>query len=77
MVESNMQQKIKELYEKSLEQNISNNMAWEELNPEKFAELIVKECINSIDQFDHHGNPAKEIVPIIISQIKEKFGVKE
>lgn len=36
-----MNERIKELYEQSMEQHVSNNMAWEELNPEKFAELIL------------------------------------
>jgi hypothetical protein len=44
---------------------------------EKFAELIVKECIENVEQFDHHINPAREVVPTIISQIKEHFGVEE
>jgi hypothetical protein len=39
-----MNQRIKQLHEQAMEQHVSNNAAWEELNPEKFAELIVKEC---------------------------------
>lgn len=39
-----MNERIQELYNQALEQHYSNNMAWEELNPEKFAELIVKEA---------------------------------
>lgn len=39
-----MNERIKQLYEQAMEQHVSNNMAWEELNPEKFAELIVQEC---------------------------------
>ena len=38
-----MNERIKELYEQSVEQHVSNNMAWEELNPEKFAELLIQE----------------------------------
>ena len=43
-----MNQRIKEIYNKALEQHVSNNMAWEELNPEKFAELVVRECYDTI-----------------------------
>ena len=38
-----MNERIKELYEQAMEQHVSNNMAWEELNPEKFAELLVED----------------------------------
>ena len=43
----------------------------------EFAELIIQECIENIEQFDHHINPAREVVPTMISQIKEHFGDKE
>jgi YgiT-type zinc finger domain-containing protein len=43
---------------------------------QKFAELIIKECIENIEQFDHHINPTREVVPTMVSQIKEHFGVK-
>ena len=45
-----MNERIRELYEQALEQHVSNNSAWEELNPEKFAELIVRECVDIIDK---------------------------
>jgi hypothetical protein len=45
-----MNQRIKQLYEQAMEQHVSNNMAWEELNPEKFAELIVRECARAADE---------------------------
>ena len=45
-----MNERIKQLYEQAMEQHVSNNMAWEELNPEKFAELIVKECARAADE---------------------------
>ncbi len=41
-----MNKKIEEIYNKALEEHRSNNTAWEELNPKKFAELIIRECIN-------------------------------
>ena len=81
-----MQQKIKELYEKALEQNISNNMAWEDLNPEKFAELIIRECMSqikemSIENAGHDGSEYSEgfesCAFLSIRKIEEHFGVKE
>jgi hypothetical protein len=41
-----------------------------------FAELIIKECIENIEQFDHHINSAREVVPIMVSQVKQHFGVE-
>ena len=45
-----MNERIKELYEQAMEQNISNNSAWEELNPEKFAELIVEAVLDEVKE---------------------------
>ena len=54
-----MNPRIQELYEQAMEQHVSNNAAWEELNPEKFAELIVRECLeiakNREDEFESAG----------------------
>ena len=64
-----MNERIKELYEQAMEQHISNNSAWEELNPEKFAELIVKECADFLkDKLDDH---------FAAEQLVEHFGVEE
>jgi len=68
--------RIKELgdqVDKWFEDHSYSRPAWNE----KFAELIVQECIENIEQFDHHINPAREVVPTIISQIKEHFGVEK
>jgi hypothetical protein len=71
-----MNERIKQLYEQSMEQHVSNNMAWEELNPEKFAELIVLDCagiafshVVEIAGFDDATN--------VESNIKQYFGVEE
>ena len=45
-------------------------------NLAKFVELITMECIENIEQFDHHINPAMEVVPTIVDQIKGNFGVE-
>lgn len=51
-----MNERIKELYRQAMEQKVSNNMAWEELNPEKFAELIVEECKRQCEHPDDIDN---------------------
>lgn len=43
-----MNERIKELYNEALGQHVSNGMAWEELDPEKFAELIIRDCVTEI-----------------------------
>ncbi len=70
-----MNERIKELYEQSMEQHVSNNMAWEELNPEKFAELIVQECayINFYKRTDISLKDAYRVSKVIL----EHFGVEE
>ena len=64
-----MNERIRELYEQATEEHISNNMAWSELNPEKFAELIVRECANV--GLETHGNYD------VHDDILKHFGVEE
>ena len=42
-----------------------------------FANLIVAECIDEIEQYDHHANPSNQTAPIIIENIKKKFNEEE
>jgi hypothetical protein len=74
-----MNERIKELYEQALEQHVSNNLAWEELNPQKFAELIVQEMCSVLDkaQWDKGEDWICADGTRIIPQIKEHFGVEE
>ena len=47
---------------------------------EKFAELIVKECINIVDDTDMsrlEGPNPDDVLFVAITQIKEHFGVEE
>jgi hypothetical protein len=69
-----MNEKIKQLAEQS--GNEVNFNGYNAFYNEKFAELIIQECIENIEQFDHHINPAKEIVPTIVSQIKHHFCIE-
>jgi hypothetical protein len=66
-----MNERIKQLYEQAIEQHVSNNMAWEELNPEKFAELIVRECAE-VAHCNFHVDGLT-----LGSIMKEHFGVKK
>ena len=75
-----MNERIKQLYEQSMEQHVSNNMAWEELNPEKFAELIVRECVIRAErEWIRNGSDTEHNKAItgVIKSIKEHFGVEE
>ncbi len=70
-----MNERIKELYEQSMEQHVSNNMAWEELNPEKFAELIVRECAD-IAKHNVMNISTYSDAEFVSDLIHQNFGVK-
>ena len=79
-----MNKRIKELYNQSLELYYSNNMAWEELDPQKFAELIVRECVKQLELVRKYRydrvQPLENQQTIIDEcqyQIKQHFGVEE
>jgi hypothetical protein len=76
-----MNERIRELYEQAMEQHVSNNMAWEELNPEKFVELIVKECVriidNKKDQAIDEEWKVDEAMSAASFDIEDHFGIKE
>ena len=77
-----MNERIKELYNQSLiretvKDSDGNPMLSIKQNPEKFAELIVRECISTLEEkihrsIDHEGD---EIWADLI--LKEHFGVEE
>ena len=48
---------------------------WNDYNT-KFAELIVSACVENIEQFECHITPVSEIVPTLVSEIKEYFDSK-
>ena len=67
-----MNERIKELYEQSLiretgKGHAGNPMLVIKQNPKKFAELIVKECL---ELTDGHGNIRPE-------DVKKHFGIEE
>jgi hypothetical protein len=66
-----MNERIKELYEQATEEHISNNMAWSELNPEKFAQLIIQKCCEISDEVERAD------LPVVASKfVKAHFGVE-
>lgn len=77
-----MNERIRELYEQATEEHISNNMAWSELNPEKFAELIIMECADVCDSVATYHDDNNEIKAGVGAwdcsrSIKQHLGVKE
>jgi len=71
-----MNERIKELYLQAHEQHYSNNMAWEEVNYEKFAELIVRECMEQV----YYGREEVlngNVSHVIKARMKQHFGVEE
>ena len=65
--ETNMNERIRELYKKAHEDGYLNKT----FNPEKFAELIVKECVFAVE---NHGGMCGVTSS---KKIREHFGVEE
>ena len=65
-----MNEQIKQLWEEAAKTTQSDS--WEEQTKfmERFAELIVKECVGIADEYDGVGST-------IVSRIEEHFGVEE
>ena len=65
-----MNERIKKLKEQATSYTWNGNDVTEELDEQKFAELIVRESIELLKQNDYHGEWLGE-------KIKEHFGVEE
>ena len=69
-----MSERIDKLFEQALEEFKAENKYATIIVPnplkEKFAELIVRECIDIADEYDGVGST-------IVSRIKKHFGVEE
>ena len=63
-----MNERIRELYDQAIIIEDNGDYVWGELDPEKFAELIVKECARVASDYDgaHYVGTA----------IEEHFGVE-
>jgi hypothetical protein len=68
---------IAELYDQAIVIEDGGYYVCGELDPEKFAELIIKECIDiAQDRAAFDGYPPND-VNIVIDEIREHFGVEE
>ena len=65
-----MNDKIKDAWEKAAQAHSGDSWAEQTAFLEKFAELIVRECVNIADEYDGVGST-------IVSRIKQHFGVEE
>ena len=65
-----MNEQIKQLWEEAAKTTQSDS--WEEQTKfmERFAELIVRECVDIADEYDGVGST-------IVSRIRKHFGVKQ
>ena len=88
-----MNERISDLKEQSLlwaietlDPDLLNDNEWAVAIDEKFAELIVRECISIVEPTSHHqafaqgymgGVDGLELLYGKVEQIKENFGVKE
>ena len=76
MAKKEMNKRILKLADKAIEDmpgawNIPDEFC------KKFAELIVRECMEEVMTYQHHTNPTREMVPFIVEDIKQHFGVEE
>jgi len=66
-----MNEQIRELAEQAgFDDRGSNHTAYMNFDHEKFAELIVRECVDIADEYDGVGST-------IVSRIRKHFGVEE
>jgi hypothetical protein len=65
-----MNDKIKDAWEKAAQVHSGDSWAEQTVFLEKFAELIVRECIDIADEYDGVGST-------IVSRIEKHFGVEE
>lgn len=76
-----MNERIKELTEQSMQWIPDHrNPEWAEIrvfNKEKFAELIVKECINFVENSRIEGDESVCLVGATKCKIEQHFGVEE
>jgi len=82
-----MNERIKELYDQAIIIEDGGDYVCGELDPQKFAELIVKECIERITTYDlvpGHSAKWEDIYDIharllqdLGEDLKEHFGVEE
>ena len=65
-----MNERIRELWSQSVQPHTGDSWAEQTEFMERFAQLIVKECVDIADEYDGVGST-------IVSRIKQHFGVEE
>lgn len=72
-----MNERIKELMTQASTIRYSGFGDTEILDPEKFAELIVQECCNTILEFDYnYASSPNKAMEFAVEDLKDRFGVK-
>jgi len=71
-----MNKRIKKLYDQAMEPNGIEGLggSYYDLNPEKFAELIIKECQKCVSQYIHECG---EVASLPDHVLNRHFGVDE
>jgi hypothetical protein len=76
-----MNERIKQLAEQSTtkgEWSCVNNRYMEEFDKEKFAELIIRECADTVtDRCEMHGEYDEKRAAYYANRIKEHFGIEK
>jgi hypothetical protein len=72
-----MNERIKKLKEQATSYTWNGNDVTEELDEQKFAELIVKECVGILEPKSRYMGEGPEVLKDKIRQIKKHFGVEE
>jgi hypothetical protein len=73
-----MNEKIRELAEQAgFIDRGTNHTAYMNFDHEKFAELIVKECVGILEPKSRYMGEGPEVLKDKIRQIKQHFGVEE
>jgi DNA-binding SARP family transcriptional activator len=72
-----MNERLEQLYIQAHDQYFSNEAAWEKFDPEKFAELIIRECMKMCDEVHRDYGMASDTARISKRYIKKHFGVEE
>ena len=79
-----MNERIRQLYDQAIIIEDNGDYVWGELDPEKFAELIVRECMTKVSEWDMGiddpvgaTDNTSEVARDMVAEIKQHFGVEE
>lgn len=72
-----MNKRIAKLYDQAIVVEDCGDYVTGELDPAKFAELIIKECVQTFKDSHKYGSPyAKEVIQDAARHVKKHFGVR-